>query len=242
MVFGGGESEKKGDAASQSQAGEVAAGKTAEAPSAEGSPAAEAEEPTHKAAPTPVQIVSTPPGADVALGDGTALGKTPVNTDTDKVALGTRVTLSLKGYRDWTSEPVQVVGEGKPALVSMALVPVLVLEIKTSPAGAAVRLDGSEEALGTAPFSWTLSAAQQDALKAGASLPLLAELAGHRPGRLVLNQALSKSGVVDIKLEPAVKARPAAKKKRGPSAAKKPAPTPAKKKPAAKKSKDGWSF
>ena len=167
----------------------------------------------------------------------------------EKITEAGAIVLKLSGHRDGKTESFTVPPDNTTTEVKIALTPLPHVTFASTPAGASVRVEGTEAKLGTTPFDWVMSEALADKLAAGESVRLTFERPGSRASTHTLTQDQLKNGraVVAKPLKPVVRrALGPAHSGRSKSATKraesKPKPKPKPKKKPKKKPRSGFTF
>lgn len=205
-----------------------------------------------RALPGQVMLYSTPTGATCTSADGVNLGTTPLALSGEKITQAGAITLTLKDHRAGETEKLTIPEDNTTREIRIALEALPHVTFASTPAEATVRLEGSDESIGTTPFDWVMPEKLADELAGGASIRLTFEKPGMRATSHVLVSGELKNGraVVAKALKPVVRRAvgPAHEKraKRGKSSpqAKKRAPAarPSPKPKAKPKPKSGFTF
>jgi serine/threonine protein kinase len=120
-----------------------------------------------------VQIQSNPPGAQVFLNDTPTERVTPATLKDLEVGQPQKVTLKKPKFKDWTQ--VVTLPDANPMILnpSLEVIPVGMMKVATTPAGAKIYLDGQD--------TGKVTPANLEELPLSQTYTLKLELAKHRP-------------------------------------------------------------
>jgi hypothetical protein len=196
------------------------------------------------AAPGKILIHSAPTGATCTSEAGEDLGTTPLTLSADRVAAIGVVVLSLHGHRQAMTEKLTPPAANETRDVKITLSALPRITFASTPAGAAVHLDGASQSIGTTPFDWAMPADVADRVEAGKPAKFSFIKPGLRTASHSLGASDIKSGraVIATVLHPKIQRAPSPARARSQSRSSKPAASPTKTTKPKKKSGAKWEF
>jgi tRNA A-37 threonylcarbamoyl transferase component Bud32 len=194
--------------------------------------------------PGELSITSTPSGAKVASASGAHLGETPLKLSGDALREADVLVLTAQGHRSVRSAPIAALKPGERRTISLQLKALPLVILISTPIGATVRREGTEESLGVTPIDWRVPGAIVDSVNGANPLKFTFELNGHTARTLPVDPAALESGRAIVNADLTALPKPSARQERK---RKRPASAPAPSKPASGKKKvkrtDGqWGF